>query len=75
MYEKNTTLKSAANKFNKYCTETALFNNKVPLKCLPGMMKGVGFVTASILGYKAGTGVGNLILGKPEIPTSEQNVT
>lgn len=75
LYEKNKYLKSAAEKFGKYCTDTALFNNKVPLKCLPGAMKGVGFVTASILGYKAGTKVGNMILGEPETTNVVQNET
>lgn len=38
---------------------------KIPaLKTLPGMSRGIGFAIASILGYKLGTVLGNVIIGE-----------
>ena len=67
VYEKNPFLKRMAEDFCKYCNKTSLFNNKISLKYLPGATKGLGFVTASILGYKAGIAAGNTLLGKPTV--------
>ena len=44
------------------CATKKLFN-KVSLKMLPGTVKGLAFVTASILGYKLGTVTANALLG------------
>ena len=39
----------------KWCNKTVLFNVKLPLKILTGTLKGLGFVLASIGGYKVGS--------------------
>ncbi len=36
------------------------------LKSLPAVAKGLAFVSASILGFKAGDAISNLLMGKPE---------
>ena len=52
------------NAVKDFCETKKLFN-KVSLKMLPGTAKGLAFVSASIAGYKLGTELGNMILGKP----------
>ena len=61
--------------FCKYCNKTRLFNNKISLKYLPGATKGLGFVTTSILGYKAGVAGGNVLLGEPAVKNPSNDVT
>ena len=56
-------LKKQVEALNEVCATKQLFN-KIPLKTVPGLLKGVGFAIASILGYKLGCGIGNLFLGK-----------
>ena len=75
VYEKNPFLKRMAEDFCKYCNKTSLFNNKISLKYLPGATKGLGFVTASILGYKAGIAAGNALLGKPTVENPPNDAT
>ena len=48
-------VRKGADAFTKWCNETALFNKKLPLNFLPGTLKGLGFVAASIAGYKLGS--------------------
>ncbi len=50
----------------EYCSEKQLFN-KISLKPLPGALKGLAFVTASILGYKLGNTIADKLLGKDEL--------
>ena len=49
---------------NDYCETTKLCNKS--LKFVPGMLKGLGFVCASIAGYKLGMAVADQIIGKKE---------
>lgn len=48
---------------NDYCATKKLFN-KIPLKGVPGIIKGLGFVLASIYGYKLGSWAADKILGE-----------
>ena len=75
LYEKNPFLKRKVEEFCKYCNKTRLFNNKISLKYLPGATKGLGFVTTSILGYKAGVAGGNVLLGEPAVKNPSNDVT
>ena len=58
-------LEAQANAMKEFCETKKLFN-KIPLKTLPGLLKGVGFAIASIVGYKLGSSIANCFLGKPE---------
>lgn len=53
LYKRSEFLDKNVNKFVKYCENNKLFN-KIPLKSLPASLKGLGFVSASIIGYKLG---------------------
>ncbi len=64
LYSHNPFLKEQAAAIKDYCSTTKLFN-KISLKPVPGMLKGLAFVAASITGYQAGTALGDWILGKP----------
>lgn len=46
-------VRKVVDKFTKYCNETIIFK-KLPLNFLPGTLKGLGFVSASIAGYNLG---------------------
>lgn len=46
-------VRKVVDKFTKYCNETTIFK-KLPLNFLPGTLKGLGFVSASIAGYNLG---------------------
>ena len=48
-----------------YCETKKMFN-KISLKGVPAVMKGLMFVSASILGYKLGNKVADCFLGKKE---------
>ena len=52
--------------------ETKMFFNKVPAKAVKGGLKGAAFVTASILGYKLGEVVSNVLLGEEKSKTAKQ---
>jgi len=65
LYKKNLFIKEQADALKDYCETKKLFN-KVSLKAVPGALKGLAFVSSSILGYKLGTEIGNLVLG--EVP-------
>lgn len=47
-------VRNVVDKFTKYCNETTILK-KLPLNFLPGVLKGLGFVVASIAGYNLGS--------------------
>lgn len=61
LYKKNPFLAKQADVVKDYCETTKLFN-KVSLKALPGIGKGLGFVAASIGGYQLGHKIGTEIV-------------
>lgn len=63
LYKQNPFLKQQAEALKDYCDTKKLFNS-ISLKAVPGALKGLAFVTASIAGYKLGTAIGNEILGE-----------
>ena len=63
LYKEISFLKNYIEKFENACTEKVLFN-KIPLKGIPGVIKGILFVLASVFGYKFGTAVANKLLGE-----------
>ncbi len=63
LYSQNPFLKAQASAIKDYCSTTKLLN-KISLKPVPGMLKGLAFVAASIAGYQAGSILGDWILGK-----------
>lgn len=65
LYEKVPFIKNYVDDFVNYCNTTKIFN-KYSLNCLPGILKGLAFVAASIGGYTLGQCISNAILGKPE---------
>ena len=62
LYKKNPFAAKQAAAFKDYCNTKTFFNKS--LKFLPGMLKGLGFVCASICGYKLGTEVAGLLCDK-----------
>ncbi len=70
LYDKNPFLKAQASAIKDYCATKKLFN-KVSLNFVPGAVKGLAFVGASIAGYKLGTIIADSILGKEEKETEE----
>ena len=65
LYAKNIFLKEQALALKDYCATKKLLN-RISLKALPGMLKGLAFVFASIAGYQAGVAIGDSLLGKPK---------
>lgn len=63
LYKNNVFLDNQVSAFKDYCATKKLFN-KISLKALPGLTKGLLFVGASIAGYKAGDILANTILGE-----------
>ena len=63
LYHNNPFIEKQVNVLKDYCATKKLFNS-ISLKALPGVLKGTLFVLASIGGYKLGTYVANVILGK-----------
>lgn len=61
-YRNNPFLAKQADALKEVCETKKLFN-KISLKSLPGALKGLGFVCASIAGYKLGTAVANKFIG------------
>lgn len=57
---------------NDTCATKKLFN-KISLKTVPGLLKGVGFAIASIVGYKVGSALANCFLGKPKEVKEKEN--
>ena len=60
LYKKNPFIEKQADALKEFCN-TRSFCNK-SLKFLPGVLKGLGFVSASIMGYKLGSEVANVIV-------------
>jgi hypothetical protein len=57
-------LETQVNNFKNYCNNKTFFGDKKLLKGVPGGIKGLLFVCASIFGYQLGEGVANCILGE-----------
>ena len=64
LYKNNPFIDKQVSALNDYCETTKLCNKS--LKFVPGMLKGLGFVCASIAGYKLGMAVADQIIGKKE---------
>ena len=64
-YRNNPFLAKQADALKDLCETKKLFNT-VSLKALPGALKGLGFVFASIAGYKLGTAIANRCIGKDD---------
>lgn len=62
--------KNHLEKFEYACSNKLLFG-KIPLKGLPGMIKGILFVIASVYGYKFGHFVANKMLGDQNTKTDK----
>ena len=63
LYSKNPFLNKQALALKDYCSVNKLFN-KISLKPLPGLIKGLCFVAASITGYQSGSWVADKLLGE-----------
>ena len=63
LYKEVGFLKKYLEKFDEVCANSKLFG-KIPLNGVPGAIKGMLFVLASIFGYKIGHAVANKLLGK-----------
>lgn len=60
LYKKNPFAAKQVAALKDYCNTKTFFNKS--LKFLPGMLKGIGFVCASIGGYQLGTALANAII-------------
>ena len=60
-------------KFVNYCNNNKLFN-KIPLRTLPGVLKGVGFVLTSIFSYKVGSKFAERFLGKEKSEQTDNTI-
>lgn len=63
LYKKNLFLKEQSEAIKDFCETKKLFN-KYSLKMLPGVAKGLLFVSASIMGYQLGSVIADAILGE-----------
>ena len=61
LYKQNPFLNKQAEALKDYCNTKKLFDS-VSLKGVPAILKGLGFVTASIAGYKLGHYIGSEIV-------------
>ena len=61
LYKRNPFVEKQVSALKDYCATKTFFNKS--LKFLPGMLKGIGFVCASIGGYKLGTVLADAIIG------------
>ena len=64
LYKKNLFVNKQVAALKDFCNTKTFFNKS--LKFLPGMLKGAGFVCASIAGYKLGTALADSIIGANE---------
>ena len=62
LYKKLPFLEKQSEAIKDYCATKKVFNKSI--KFLPGTIKGLGFVCASIGGYKLGSSLSDKILGK-----------
>lgn len=65
LYHKSPFIEKQVKAFEDYCKTTKLFK-KISLAPIPGALKGIFFVLASITGYKIGGKIASLLLGKEE---------
>lgn len=63
LYKKSPFVEKQVAAMKDYCATKKLFN-KISLKAVPGALKGLGFVFASIAGYKLGMATANAVLGE-----------
>ena len=66
-------VRNAVDSFTKFCDEKILFK-KLPLKFLPGTLKGLGFVAASIGGYNLGSQVTKSLGINQDFNKSKENL-
>lgn len=64
LYKRNPFVEKQVSALKDYCATKTFFNKS--LKFLPGMLKGIGFVCASIGGYKLGTVLADAIIGNKD---------
>ena len=65
LYKEIPFLEKQANAMKDYCATKKFFNKSI--KFVPGTLKGLGFVCASIGGYKLGLSAADMILGKESV--------
>ena len=65
LYRKSAFLSRHIDKFKTQC-ESTKYLNCISLKMLPGALKGIAFIFASITGYKVGSEIATLLIGKPK---------
>lgn len=70
LYHKSPFIERQVKALEDYCSTTKLFK-KISLASVPGALKGIFFVCASIVGYKLGGKIASLLLGKDECKTSK----
>lgn len=63
LYKRSPYLEKQVKAFEDYCATKKLFK-KISLKSAPGAIKGTLFVLASIFGYKFGSKIAELLIGK-----------
>lgn len=66
-------VRNIVDKFVKICNEKVLFK-KLPLNFLPGTLKGLGFVAASIAGYNLGDSISNTLGIKQECQDKKEDL-
>ena len=72
LYHKNPFIEKQVKAFEDYCSTAKLFK-KISLASVPGALKGIFFVIASITGYKLGGKIASCLLGKDECKTSKNS--
>ena len=70
LYHKSPFIEKQVKAFEDYCSTTKLFK-KISLSSVPGALKGIFFVIASIAGYKLGGKIASYLLGKDECKTQK----
>ena len=68
LFNENPFIQKQTAAFNDYCKTHEICNKS--LKFLPGLMKGLAFAGASILGYKLGQTIANQVVGESDKNTS-----
>ncbi len=72
LYHKSPFIEKQVKALEDYCRTKKLFN-KISLTSVPGVLKGIFFVCASIAGYKIGGKIASILLGKEENSTKNTN--
>lgn len=60
LYKKNLFVEKQASALKEFCDTRTLFNKS--LKFVPGTLKGLAFVSASIMGYNLGSKIANIVV-------------